>query len=251
MNSNVPDMKCNSGIFEVDIRYSDLNIDPEQIIAVLGYPEGKINPHFLEIIEEALDAAQRLSEIKAGYGILDFNGYDTTTGSIIIQGKKFKTDKIVTGQFEKAEQAAVFICTIGSTMGKWIKHLSDKGDPVKSYIADIAASTVTEAAADYLHDHIGSEMKSIGLNITNRYSPGYCNWSVAEQQILFSLLPKFFCGVALTDSSLMVPIKSVSGIIGIGKNVRYKEYMCDSCGIKDCTYRSIRKRESAKRRVKN
>jgi hypothetical protein len=76
------------------------------------------------------------------------------------------------------------------------------------------------------------------LNITNRYSPGYCNWSVSEQKLLFSFLPDGFCGIKLNDSALMTPIKSISGIIGIGQNVKMNEYNCNHCGVKDCTYRS-------------
>jgi hypothetical protein len=106
-----------------------------------------------------------------------------------------------------------------------------------SYLVDIAASTVVEEAADLLHTHITFVMHELGLNATNRYSPGYCNWSVAEQNKLFSFFPDEFCGVTLSDSNLMTPIKSISGIIGLGKDVEYKEYLCDHCGIKDCTHR--------------
>ena len=42
------------------------------------------------------------------------------------------------------------------------------------------------------------------------------------------------CGVRLTDSSLMVPIKSVSGIIGIGEKVRKLDYTCGLCDSKKC-----------------
>jgi hypothetical protein len=42
------------------------------------------------------------------------------------------------------------------------------------------------------------------------------------------------CGVRLTDSSLMVPIKSVSGIIGIGEKVRKLDYTCGLCDFKQC-----------------
>ena len=42
------------------------------------------------------------------------------------------------------------------------------------------------------------------------------------------------CGVQLTPSSLMIPIKSVSGIIGLGESVRYLAYTCGICQKKDC-----------------
>jgi hypothetical protein len=45
---------------------------------------------------------------------------------------------------------------------------------------------------------------------------------VAEQHKLFSLLPPGICGITLSDSALMHPIKSVSGITGIGKHCKQK-----------------------------
>ena len=93
-----------------------------------------------------------------------------------------------------------------------------EGDAALSYLVDTVASVTEEQATDVLHDHIEKQMQMQGLKITNRYSPGYCDWSVSEQHLLFSFLPANFCGITLTESSLMVPIKSVSGIIGIGKS---------------------------------
>ena len=80
-------------------------------------------------------------------------------------------------------------------------------------------------------------MAKEGLNITNRYSPGYCGWDVSEQQKLFFLLPENCCGIRLTDSSLMLPIKSVSGVIGVGKTVRKTAYKCAVCDKEDCYLR--------------
>ena len=83
-------------------------------------------------------------------------------------------------------------------------------------------------------------MREAGLKITNRYSPGYCGWDVSEQKKLFKILPEKFCGIELTDSCLMHPIKSVSGIIGIGKSVKFNEYTCNLCDEADCLYRNLR-----------
>ncbi|MDR2914435.1 MAG: hypothetical protein LBV74_06355, partial [Tannerella sp.] len=80
--------------------------------------------------------------------------------------------------------------------------------------------------------------------ITNRYSPGYCNWSLQEQQKLFHLLGDKPVNVTLSSSCLMQPIKSVSGIIGVGRNVKEKAYGCTVCNNKDCIYRKILEKSS-------
>ena len=69
---------------------------------------------------------------------------------------------------------------------------------------------------------------------TNRYSPGYCGWNVSDQQKLFALLPKNFCGVSLNENSMMLPVKSISAVIGIGKTVEKKDYQCSICDVEFC-----------------
>jgi hypothetical protein len=41
----------------------------------------------------------------------------------------------------------------------------------------------------------------------------------------------------------MVPVKSVSGIVGTGVAVERRDYRCDRCGVEECVWRSIRTRK--------
>lgn len=232
-------------VFEVAIEFGDLAFDRTEIELSLGYTEGEVPVHFSGMIDEAVEQLSKRCEMRAGYRVLDAARADSRMDGFIVGSTFFKLDKIVTGQIKKSTQAALFVATIGPAMEEWSRQLLRGDDPALGYIADVTASTEAEFVTDALHDHIRDKMQSLGLNITNRYSPGYCNWSVAEQHSLFSLLPKDFCGVTLSDSALMHPIKSVSGIIGIGTDVKWKDYICDRCGVKDCTYRAKRQPRQA------
>ena len=108
------------------------------------------------------------------------------------------------------------------------------GDMLRGYIVDSIGSETVEQVADWLERKLEEKSQLHGWKITNRYSPGYCGWSVAEQHKLFSFLPEKFCGITLTESALMLPIKSLSGIIGLGPLVKREEYQCSICDMKDC-----------------
>jgi len=54
------------------------------------------------------------------------------------------------------------------------------------------------------------------------------------------LFPENHCGIKLSDSCLMDPIKSVSGVIGFGRNVKKTAYECQMCELETCIYRKIR-----------
>jgi hypothetical protein len=111
---------------------------------------------------------------------------------------------------------------------------------LKGYIYDIIGSEIVEAAVDLMQTDMGKILNDSGLKITNRYSPGYCGWNVAEQHKLFQLIPENYCGITLTDSALMDPVKSISGFIGIGKDVKNNPYTCRMCNQDDCVYRRVR-----------
>ncbi len=234
-------------VFEVAVETGDLPLERTEIELTLGYSDGEIPVHFAGMINEAILQLPKRCEIRAGYRLLDVERPPGRYDGLIVGGKFFKMDKIVTSQLKKASKAALFVCTIGSSMEHWAKDLLKHGDPALGYIADVTASVAAETVTNVLHDHINERMLSRGLKITNRYSPGYCNWQVSEQHLLFSLLPGGFCGVTLSESALMSPIKSVSGVIGVGPDVEWKDYICDRCGVKDCTYRATRSAAAEKR----
>ena len=104
-------------------------------------------------------------------------------------------------------------------------------------IVDLIGSEIAEEVAEYVHKKIEQDMRLRGMSITNRYSPGYCNWHVSDQQKLFKILEGKTCGIQLSDSSLMLPLKSISGIIGVGSNVKNRGYACSKCEMDFCIYR--------------
>ncbi len=235
-----PQIEREKDTFEVKINIKNLIISKNEIISTLGYADGTIPVHFLEMIDDILFRLPEYCDIQAGYRLLDVKKQEDRNDGLFVGNKFFKLQRIVTGQLRKSEKAALFVCTIGRAMETWTKKLSSEGDTTLSYIVDTVASVTEEQAVDVLHDYIAKQMQMRGLKVTNRYSPGYCDWSVSEQHLLFSFFPVNFCGITLTESALMVPIKSVSGIIGVGKAVKRVDYTCDTCGMKDCTYRAIR-----------
>ena len=166
----------------------------------------------------------------------------------------FNMGSIIEKQLRGAEAYALFIATAGTEFESWQQQLKEEGDMVRMFIADALGSVIAEKCADRMEEHLQQSIDKLGWRHTNRFSPGYCGWDVGEQQLLFSVFattpplgrPSFpkeenqTCGVQLTDSSLMVPIKSVSGLIGLGKEVRRLDYTCGLCHFEKCYKRRKR-----------
>jgi hypothetical protein len=81
------------------------------------------------------------------------------------------------------------------------------------YWAEEIKETVLYMAIDFFKNHL---VEYYQLGQLSRMSPGsLADWPIEEQRPLFSLLgnTKDLIGVHLTSSLMMVPTKSVSGII--------------------------------------
>ncbi len=232
---------------EYRYRFDDLDISAGIIEKFMGYEPGHSPEPIPELIDEVFKVAHDHCDIRGGYVIKDDINLLKDEQLLHINGIEFDIKRIISNQLRKIDQIAMFVCTAGQGIGDFSKQLMHDGDFVKGYIVDVVGSEIVESAMDKIQDDLEKQMESTGLHITDRYSPGYCGWSVGEQHKLFSFFPRGFCGITLTPSSLMEPIKSVSGIIGIGESVRRKGYVCNMCEMVNCIYREKKQPKKADR----
>ena len=146
----------------------------------------------------------------------------------------FDMGNIILRQLRGSEAYALVMCTAGEEFEAFQQRLKTEGDMVRVFIADALGSVIAEKCADQMELTLQESIDKLGWKHTNRFSPGYCGWYVSEQQKLFPLFDGHTCGITLTESSLMVPIKSVSGIIGLGREVRRLDYTCGLCTFEKC-----------------
>jgi len=217
---------------ELSLSPSDFSVTSLEVGRWMGYPDGEMPGIIAQQTDEAIGELLTRADTRGGYGISD--RISIKPAAIEIEHIEFDTQRIISGSLQGATSAAIFVCTIGEAVSDAISDLI-KDDPVKGYIADIAASLLAEKVAEKIHQEIRRfASDSLSLSISNRYSPGYCGWPVANQHRLFSLLPDNFCGITLNEAALMHPIKSISGVVGIGKGISVLPYSCNRCEVKDC-----------------
>ncbi len=225
-------------IKEYKFKYDDLSVDLPSLHSILGYPGSSLPAPFDEYLEEALEFASHLTDIRAAYRIVEEIRIDHASGKIYAGGQIFQAGKTVCKELRNSEELLFYVCTAGKSISEMSAVLLKGDDPAKGYIYDQVAIFLADAVGNRLHQ-IVREVLPAGKLMTNRYSPGYCHWDVSDQHRLFALFPPAPCGITLTDSALMNPVKSTSGVIGTGKSVSYREYPCDLCLSLNCIYRKV------------
>ncbi len=204
---------------------------------MLEVPPGEEDDFLITQILEYIDRCIDLSTPCACYSVFDNPELNMEGGLMKLEGKTFHLNKMVTAALKKSTGVAIFAGTCGPGVEALSKDLMKEGHSLGSYLVDLIGSEIAEGVADFIHKRIEADMEALGIHITNRYSPGYCQWPVSDQQQLFALLGSNNCGIELTESSLMIPIKSVSGLVGVGKEVKNKGYACAACDANYCIYR--------------
>ncbi len=206
---------------------------------LLGYNDSNRDPAIESIVSDCIKEASNYFEPKSGMVIYPHLQEPEAIDRLHFEGITIHTKRIVTGQLKRASHFALYMCTIGNKLETISKETMSRGDALQAYIFDLIGSEAADSIADHLHQQIRKLAQSQTLSTTNRFSPGYCEWDVAEQHQLFSLLPEQFCDVRLSDSALMHPVKSTNGIIGIGAKVKESSYSCSLCTQTECTFRDI------------
>ena len=206
---------------EKTLDYADLQITLADVYEQMGYHETLPDEATQRETQAVMDDVQRWLRPQFCF-------------FVVSELPAFQIGRIIERQLRGAEAYALFICTAGTAFEEYQQRLKDEGDMVRVFIADALGSVIAEKCADQMEIALQENIDKLGWKHTNRFSPGYCGWHVSEQQILFPLFNGHTCGVQLTDSSLMVPIKSVSGIIGLGTEVRHLDYTCGLCDFKQC-----------------
>ncbi len=216
---------------------SDLEINKDEIYLNLGYGGQTPDQQFIEMIDEMLEQINNFCAPQAGYIISP--GIIQDKNHIQINDIRIKVGPVITRYLNNSTHFAAFVVTAGEEFDNYLERLKAEGDLISEFLAYSIGTEIAEATVRFVTDRITEEADKSEFKMTHSYSPGHCSWHVREQKQLFSLLPEKPCGVELNESSLMHPVKSVSGIIGLGKDIEFTPHGCEICGMKTCYKRKV------------
>ena len=190
-------------------------------------------------IRDILEELNFDTGITGGYVIKEIEELNVKEGLLRIDNTELNLGRQVCGYIKEATHVALFLCTAGEDFTRMTNALNEQGDIMEAYILDAIGSLTVENTMDKIQESLKNEFFKQQFKISNRYSPGYCNWPLSDQTALFELIGENPTGIQLSDSCLMTPRKSVSGIIGIGQHLRHHKYGCEICTNASCIYRKI------------
>ena len=114
----------------------------------------------------------------------------------------------------KATELFLFGATLGSRVDSALRRMA------LTSVAEAGAGQAVAAALieTYCDDCCAELQKQLpdGKKLKWRFSPGYGDWALEEQKILFPVLDcAHTIGLTLTESCMMAPVKSVTAVMAI------------------------------------
>lgn len=135
-------------------------------------------------------------------------------GTFYIKDLPFSGDDIKE-HLNGAEKCILFAATLGAGSER-LSALYQKTDMEKAVIFDSFCDAYIEAFSDEYCDKLLKQYRNDGLYLNTRYSPGYGDFDIENQKALVSLLNcSRTIGLTVTESSVMIPKKSITGVMGI------------------------------------
>lgn len=136
-----------------------------------------------------------------------------------------------------AESIYAIICTVGQRIETEASRNMDT-DMLMGLALDGVGSAGVEALATLVCKQVEDQAAKAGLQTSVPLSPGMINWSVEEgQPVIFGILSEINHQVELTPSFLMRPRKSLSMLLGVGKDLGIQGSTCDYCAMQGtCKY---------------
>jgi hypothetical protein len=220
------------------IRDWDLIIDVDQVLRGQGADPPVVrerSPNLIEIAERAISEGFPLLEPALLYK--RFSVDRLLHERILLEGGGELKGALLTKHLAPAAEVIVILCTIGFGLENLVKEYMVT-DIVYALALDGLGSAGVEALANAACRRFEIEAETAGLAASIPLSPGMVDWNVEDgQPQIFDLLHEQEIGVTLTPSSIMLPRKSLSMVLGLGKDMADLGTTCDFCSMREtCRY---------------
>ncbi len=180
---------------------------------------------------ELVDRARQVARPKAVYEVCYVE--NKRPDSLELAGITF-TSRVLRANLDQVERIFAYVATCGTEL---TEISAPAGDMLLDYCLDIIKEMALHAALGHLSEHLKAKY---ALGQTSSMNPGsLADWPITQQSQLFAIFGNVeqLVGVRLTESFLMIPTKSVSGII-FPTEIKFQS--CQLCSRERCPNRSAR-----------
>ncbi len=215
-------------------------VDRREACRYLGLRGAEPDAATARAVEEALALLNGAVEPKQVSRRFPLKWLDDST--LDIEGLRVES-RTLARNLSGCNEVFLMAATLGLGPDRLIARAQAEGAMSRAMALQAASAAMIEAWCDRVNAELKQQAAACGQFCRPRFSPGYGDFSLESQAGIFRLLGvQKNIGVALTDSLMMLPTKSVTAVIGIADaSAALCPAGCAACGKADCTFRDERK----------
>jgi len=195
--------------------------------------------HFLD---QACTESYLFAQPQATWQIYD---YDVSTATIMSPQPLILSAPKIINYLAGAVQIVVMALTIGPKLENKVSEYFSSGEYTSGLLLDAAGTAAVEVAADQVCEFIKHQAALRGYLTLPRFSPGYGNWDITVQPLILDLANAHEINLAVTDSCMLLPRKSITAVIGLTANqhdtnvgyMYHQDAACPQCPQINCLAR--------------
>jgi len=220
----------------------DLILDQKVLAATQGKRFSRLleKPKIARIFDEILNKLPHLYEPQLIWDIFPVkniigNSFLLENGTVIGGGP-------VVHVMKEASEIILGMCTVGIKFDMQIDEYRQSGNNLAVVILDSIANFLVDQVREIFFNQINLKYGNEGKFISIPLCPGESEWNISDHNEFFKLLQPEQIGMKLKESMLMIPMKSLSFMIGIATQP-FKlndKKRCDFCPMqKKCRYSQL------------
>lgn len=194
--------------------YAEPPIRKKEILRYMGAKE--VSDELLTLLDSCIAEAHNCFSYRVCFREFAVHPDENGTDLSFARVESVALRKNLTG----CDRSVLFASTVGLEIDRLIAKYS-RLYPVKALCMQAFGAERIEALCDAFNDEMNVHFQAEGCFLRPRFSPGYGDLPLALQKDIFRVLdcPRKI-GLSLNESLLMSPSKSVTAIIGIGKDTK-------------------------------
>ena len=195
-------------VYSHSARPEKLNLNINEVMRYMG--QGREDEKVNELISSLMPISIEKAMPKASFVLKrvmeDEKGI--MIGNVLVSSMSLK--KYLLG----CDRAIVFAMTLGAETDRLI--FSRVNESAACHTLSSIATALMEEYADALCDELNKFLKLQGLELKQRFGVGYGDFSLTHQKDVLNMCEGYKrCGITTTNSLMLVPTKSIPGIMGI------------------------------------
>ncbi|MDH3233015.1 MAG: hypothetical protein OEQ29_05780 [Alphaproteobacteria bacterium] len=204
---------------------------------------GRLNPRVRDLVPDLLRVVETEDLLQPAIAYREWQ-VAAAEGTVmrLANGARIEGAPRLVEQLADATSMLAVAGTLGPRLDAHVSRLFAERQPMRALVLEEIGILAVAKLGDAIRDLLDEEAKARGQECSSPMSPGETGFAMATQPTVVALAGGEEIGITLSASGAMMPVKSLSMVLGVGEDMpRWAAWqICAGCAARErCRYRLV------------